>query len=210
MALSVTSVSNPGAASFADGANPTAFAGKQGETLTSDVHGKYYTAAYRGKVFSATTAAAGTTIPISSATAATFVLHNPLGSGINVEVISYDMGVTQLTLVVSPILFGVNQNVLINPTGVTAATVVPGLAGSGQSSIARCYTVATVVASTLFFTVGHISSTSNTAAITPMSNFHYEFDGRLNLGPGCLIHVCGTAAQSGASAQTFSWAEWPA
>lgn len=207
MSLSQVQVIAP--TSYSDGSTPAQMGGRSGEGISADLHGKFYTGAYRGKVFHGSTAAAGTTIPISNATAATFTLYNPIGSGINVELISYDMGITVVTSVASPILLGFSLPLTVAPTGLTALTVNPALLGSNAAAVARLYSVATIVATTTFYTMGHITATNATAGNALGSNFHYEFDGRVNLAPGTLCHVCGTAAQTSPTTQTFVWAEWP-
>jgi len=194
-----------------DGTNPIVPQGKQGELLKADLHGKWWSAAYRGRVFVGGTAAAGTTIPISSATAATFVLFNPLGSGINVELISYDLGITVVTSVASPVLLGIITGLVLAPTGLTALTASPALLGGSSVAQAKLYSVATLAAAaTLFYTLGQITATNATAGNALGPNFHYEFEGRIGLAPGSLVHVCGTAAQTSPTTQTFAWAEWPA
>jgi len=204
MAFNQLTVTNPAASSYADGSTVTAIAGKQAETLVSEVHGKWFTAGYRGKVFFGSTAVGGTIIPLSTTTAATFVLYNPIGSGVNVELISYDLGLTQLTSVIDDLLLGFSAVLPLAPTGLTALTTYPSLIGGSAAASARLYSIATIVATTSFYTMGNIYAANTAFAM------HYEFDGRLILGPGTLAHTCcGTTVQSVASQQTICWAEWP-
>mgnify|MGYP001584487003 FL=1 len=77
-------VQAPSSSSFADGAKPVAIAGKQGDLLVSEMHGKYYNQNQRGNLYYASNAAAGAAFSIFSNT--TFVglaLWNPQGSGKN-------------------------------------------------------------------------------------------------------------------------------
>src|SRR5262245_24273140 len=92
------------------GSTPPIALGAQADLLHSQVHGKWYHAARLGRLFIGSTAAAGTTIPVSSATAATFTLYNPAGSGVNVELVRYNCGITNATMVTSPILLGLDRN----------------------------------------------------------------------------------------------------
>ena len=186
---------------------PTNFSGmgRQGEQIVSETHGKFYTAAYRGALFNASTAAAGTTIPISTTVAATFGIFNPLGSGVNLELVSYDSSVQNATHVVSSILLGIGTALNINPTSVTKLTMLAGVLGGSAAAQGVVFSVATVVATTVFYEMGGYGATSG--AIVPI---HHEFDGKIILPPGTVVHVCGTAAQTSASFQTLVWAEWPA
>lgn len=179
--------------------------GDDGEVLASELHGKWYAAARRGQVFIGATAAAGTTIPVSSATAATFTLYNPIGSGVNLELITYRMAIAAATLVVSPILLGIARGLTVGPTGLTALTSGPALIGGGGGALGKLYSVATIVATTEFFPMFNVSAVAGV-----LSNCIYQFDGEIMLAPGSLVHVCGTAAQASAAAQGFTWAEWKA
>src|ERR1700675_4544342 len=73
------------------GSNPTQTFGKQADGLVSELHGRWYTAAYNGKSFFASTLVAGVTLPVNTTTAATYLVYNPLGSGVNMELISLDV-----------------------------------------------------------------------------------------------------------------------
>lgn len=198
-------VASPAAANNADGAIVSQMMGKQGEALMSEVHGKWYNAAIRGNLFIGSTAAAGTTVPVSSATAATFTLYNPIGSGVNVELVRYNAGSTTTTLVAGGILLGLASNLIVAPTSVTALTTRAALLGGNAAAKARLYSVATIVATTDFYTMFSVSATSGLGP-----NFSHDFDGSVVLAPGSLAHVCAFAAQTQTWDQTFVWAEWPA
>ena len=89
MAYNQVFVNNFGSASLADGYQAFQLGGKQGEGLVSEVHGKWYTGGYRGNVYVGSTPGAGITVPGLLATAAKFVLYNPLTSGKNLELINF-------------------------------------------------------------------------------------------------------------------------
>ena len=94
MAYNQVLVNNFGNSSLPDTQEAFQLGGKQGEGLVSEIHGKWYTAAYRGNVFHATSPIAGQVIPvITSTTSQTALsLYNPLGSGKNLELISFRLG----------------------------------------------------------------------------------------------------------------------
>lgn len=181
-----------------------ALAGAAGEMAVTELHGNAYKAAYDGRLFIASTAAAGVTIPVSSATAATFVLYNPIGSNVNAELVMLNIGITNATTVVSPLLLGYASGLIVAPTSVTARTINPALLGSNAAAQCQFYTTATIVAVTTFFTVGSVA-----AAAGALPNFNLSLQGGIVLSPGSLVHVCGTAAQTSASTISLLYAEWP-
>src|SRR5689334_14810207 len=86
--------------SVADSTNAAILAGKAGEAIVAELRGKYYTAAYRNRLFSAT--AAAQTIPlVTSAVVSVFTLYNPPGSGVEMELVETTIGTTSATTVVN-------------------------------------------------------------------------------------------------------------
>lgn len=206
MAFNQGIVTNPAATRQPIGAVPAAVPlGQQAEQYISEIHGPFWAAAVSGNLFRGSTAAAGTTIPISSATAATFTLYNPIGSGVNVELVKYRGIVQNATLVVSSILLGISSPLTVAPTGLTALTTGPALFGGNGTPKAQLYSVATITATTVFHTIGGYTATSG---LTQVCEADLKGDG-IGIAPGTLVHVCGTAAQTSAACQTLIWAEWP-
>ncbi len=85
-------VGAPSASSLPDGQPADALGGKAGEGIVTELHGKYYTQCYRGNVFVGTTAIGGVVPPVFSATAQTYMIWNPLGSGKNIVPINLTLG----------------------------------------------------------------------------------------------------------------------
>jgi hypothetical protein len=82
--LSQVLTQNIPATSVADGQYPIQLGGQSGEGVVTELHGKFYTLAKRGKMFMATQPAAGVIgLPTGAATAS-FALANPVGSGVNI------------------------------------------------------------------------------------------------------------------------------
>src|SRR5271166_2715298 len=92
MPVSFGTVGPPSNTSIADGQTASVLMGKSAEQVFAELHGKWYTPAYRGRVFTASSLIAGITIPVNTTTSPTWTLFNPLGSGINVELITLDVG----------------------------------------------------------------------------------------------------------------------
>lgn len=197
-------INNIATINHGDGSNPTVSVGKQGEQLTAPAHGELFNLAFRGTLFHGSTAPAGTTIPISSATAATFMLYNPATSGKNLELIEYVLACTTTVTVVSPVAFGLIVPTVAAPSSITAisATIMAGKPGTSPSAILA--SAATIVATTNFYAL-----TSFGAVTFAQATYPINLRGGLFLPPGYGVHTCGTAAQTAAMMQRISWAEWP-
>jgi hypothetical protein len=219
MPVLVGQVQAPSNTSAVDGANLPLLTGKQSELIDSALHGQYYTAAYRGFLYQATTLVAGVVIPVQATNlVSTFTIWNPLGSGVNVELVRWSYANTTVTFVVSPIALWIQ-------TAVGGANTVPGTLttissrnanwSSGAvnpiaSSKATVYSAATLV-NTMATNMwqGPILLGPAATSSTQIGPNNHDFNGSTLLGPGTLAAVAGFAAQTAASSQTLIWAEWP-
>lgn len=181
----------------------TATLGWLGEQLTTDIHGKAYYAAINNRLFIGSSLIAGVTIPVNTATAATFTLHNPLGSGVWMELFSLDLGwPAAAASVVATILGSVSTQ---TPTATTQGGVtIPVPVGGGGVAQGKLYTVATITAIT-----SHIPLIQASTVTDTMNPAHVDFDGRVVLAPGGIITLTSTPVQTAVSLPSFCWAEWP-
>lgn len=181
----------------------TATLGWLGEQLTTDIHGKAYYAAINNRLFISSSLIAGVTIPVNTATAGTAVYHNPLGSGVWMELFSLDIGwPAAAASVVATILGTVSTQ---TPTAVTAGGVtIPVPIGGGGVPQCKFYTAATLVAST-----SHIALIQASTVTDTMNPAHVDFDGRIVLAPGGTMQLTSTPVQTAVSLPTMCWAEWP-
>ena len=194
-------------------------AGRPAEVVSAALHTQFYTAALNAKVFQATTLVAGVTIPVQAASfTGVFTIWNPLGSGVNVELIRFTHAFTTATEVVGPVALYIQTSVGLSnalPTSLTALSTRPALWGGASvnpiaSAAASVYSAATftnTVGTNMFqgpilFGPGATSSTNNAGQ-------NYDFNGSTLLGPGALGSVAAFAAQTQTSSMTFVWAEWP-
>ncbi len=201
-----------------DGNNYTVLQGKQAELVVAELHGKYYTQAYRGSVFWGSTASAGVLIPIASTTAPTFALWNPAGSGVNAALIKYMVGWVATTGTAGNIQFafttGNGSSVATGASisAFTTGTPTNGLIGSGIASKMKFTpSAATIsVAGTLLGTTGMSQlTTTGTSTTVPMWQLQMDFDGTLVVPPGGLIFTVGSAALTSTFTQTLVWEEVP-
>lgn len=216
MAFNVLNLVRSLASVTAQAGNVTATGGAEGEQLAAEVHGKWYHRAKAGQLFIGSTALAGTTIPVNAANlVSTFTLVNPVGSGVNLELARYKVGVAGTTTAVIGGLALVGQSaysssVFVTPTSQTVLTPRLALYGSAASGSSKALLLA---AGTLTGTPEVVDSLGISFGTTgaqpgPVSNV-YDFDGHLVLVPGSLITVVSTAAQTQPMQQSFVWAEVP-
>lgn len=177
--------------------------GQLGDQIVSEVHGKAYTAAMNNCLFFGSALIAGVTIPVNTATAATFTLHNPLGSGKWVELFSLDLGwPAAAASVVATILGSVSTQ---TPTATTqgGSTIAVPIGGGGVAQ-AKLYTAATITAITTHIPLIQMSTVTDTG-----NPHHVDFDGKVILAPGGIITLTSTPVQTAVSLPSFCWAEWP-
>jgi len=191
--------------SLGDGTFNGVLAGKSGELAVAELHGKWYTSAYRGRLFVGANTTSGVTIPIATTTTATFALYNPLGSGVNVEMVSCDVTPLTVTSVAASIGLGIVTGLLVAPTSLTAITPYASLLGGSAAPQAKIYSSAVLAAATTTY-YPMFTFTATSGLVTTL---HHEFDGKLVVPPGTLVHIVATAAQTQASANSFVWAEYP-
>lgn len=209
MAILFGTVAPPPNTSGVDNTTVPVLAGKSGELINANLHGKWYTAAYRGRCFFMSTATAGTIIPAqASSLVSTFTLWNPIGSGIIAELIAYQAAFEAVTEVVSDVSLWFQTSVGGTNTALSALTALTlrstNLGGAGVSALTG-YSAATFAAALtkgpVLFGPSGVTSTNQ--------QINYEFDGRIIVPPGTAITTAGNAAQTSATNQSLYWAEWP-
>ena len=191
---------------------------KEGATLDTNLHGKYYEAASRGQVFYASTVIAGKVVVVAAATlAATFTVQNPAGSGKNLELITFHWGPTSATTVVNTIGLLKQSNLSTGagiPTGLTSGSI--HALGVGGTSVANFYSIATLTNVAIPGAVGSavpipfyiMMSNAATTDTAGHEMVHY-FDGRLIVQPDALVSVCTNITSATIATMGLCWAEYP-
>jgi hypothetical protein len=207
MSLNQGAVINPASTNLPDGSNPPGGMGRQGEQLASELHGKYYTAAYRGNVFTTSVPAAGSlTLPTTLATLASkFCLLNPSGSAKNFELIRLDYFINSATEVVNTLGITKSTQVAAGLGTLTAGVVNNTNINGGLASQALFYVAATHTDTPVWYK----SLLGVNATAVGYFQSRYDFDGSVILPPGnCIDLVMSIAAQAN-SLPDLMWAEWP-
>jgi hypothetical protein len=190
---------------------PVASAGEFGEVLVNELMARYYQQNYRGNLFCAGYAAAALAAPSATA-AGSFTLYNPLGSGKNLVLLEITTALTTFTAVATTICaIGVYAFTNQTPTALTPGnTPQCALVGSGNTSIAKTYTAATIVGGS---TVA-IRQVGNTGILTAVGFagdlIKDEVAGALIITPGSGFGLAATATAADDTIQVgYTWAEIP-
>lgn len=200
-------VQNPAQAQVNDSTDFPVSMGRHGQMHTSDVHGMFYAAGSRGAIFSANANdATGRTILAAGGTTSGFMFYNPVGSGINMEVLELLIAPLTATDVVG--VLGIEFGAPPTTVG-TAATVRNHLiGGTGQTALGKASYGSTIVAMTFLRWLPVFVQT--TAGVLQGSNVLYQPNGHLVLAPGGAVNIISSTTQStNLWAQSVTWAEWP-
>lgn len=180
--------------------------------------GRYYPDANLGNVFVGTTAIAGVVPPAYNATAHTFCVWNPLGSGKNIIPIRLMLGWVSTTNATGNVVISYQNGVgsqVATGAPITAATLVAPLnakLGAGNSTIAKFApaTITFAAATSLLMTTGltqdAIAATNATNTLKPAM---HDFEGSICVPPGSAICVAGNIALLGIYDISLIWGEVP-
>lgn len=206
----VGNVVNPNSINQQVGNQPLFSAGRQGEVLTSEVHGKWYQYAANGALFTANVTAV--TIPvIANGLVSVFSLYNPVGSGIIMELVDFDLGSVLATTVVDTVgLYFDAGTRAAAATFTTKGTIQSGLIGSGLVGKGQFYSALTHVNSAgtaRYRILGSFGATTDAVSSFP----HVDFDGKAIIPEGVIVSVAMSTAAGTASGLDvgMSWIEAP-
>lgn len=207
--VDVTQVSNT------DGNDYTTELDRQGGQIVTELHGKYYQWAYRGRLFWGRAAAAA--IPVASATALTnFVLWNPANSGKNATLVRLMEGWNATTEAPGNVQLafatGVGSNIGTGApvSAFAAGTVNNALIGLGTASAMKFGTTATLAAAgTAFGSLGMSHLTTTGTATFGSFMYMIDFDGMAVVPPGVLVYPIASTATASTYDPTLIWYESP-
>jgi hypothetical protein len=215
-------VGAPSNVSLADGVSVPLLQGKGGELVATELHGKYYTQAYRGNAYYASVAATGVvTTAFSNGTYVGGLLWNPQGSGKNLIPIRAAQG--RILAATTVCAFGhaylANAGAgVATAAPVSAFTAVaaalrgplnqPGVTGQGNS-VALVGAGATFTTALTWGRANGFAAGTETTAIVEQA-FVEDFDGMLIIPPGTVFaFFAATAAQGGTWVPSIIWEEAP-
>lgn len=207
-------VRNPQVESSQDGSFVPLSLGRQGQQHVSDVHGKYFAAASRGKLFLGSTVIAGVALPVNAANVVSkFTLWNPLGSGVNCELVEFGTGIDSATTVVNGVVagfqFGVGSTITAPGTLTALSTSICIGPGAGATPAATLYSAATLVNASVLGPLMPIFGGYGAVTDAGIAPNPYQFDGKVVLPPGSLVTFLTTVAAATAAFYGLTWIEWP-
>jgi len=202
-------------ASISAGTQSVARYGNMGDQIVSELHGRYYEAAYRKSLFSGATQAViatATSAGLGTSLTGLPVLYNPIGNAYNLVLtkVGYSFLIAQPTAAsIIGIATGFNATTAVSGT-LTSVTpknrFVNGPAPTGLMYFSAAITLPT--AATLDTVLGYVG----TGAITTNTNVPSLFDieGGIILPPGGYVHLYTSAASAASSLlASFTWEEVP-
>ena len=204
-------VRNPATEADQDGSFMPVSMDRQGGQRVSDTHGRWYSAAARGNLFVASTLIAGVTLPAPATTLASKAgMRNPLGSGVNVELVA--LGLTSVTIDVALKNFLMEFQINATstggaPTSITDLTSYSMPLSSGtRTSAAKAYSAATMTnAAANPILIPFYQKLETAVGGVPV---YFPFNGEIVFGPDTVMAITCTAALAAVNV-TYIWAEWP-
>jgi hypothetical protein len=184
--------------------------------LTQQTESPLYHAAKQKRVFTSNMAAAGAVLPIFSNTTQQFGLFNPLGSGVNCNIIEVALDYVSTTGAAGGYVLAVVKNAgggLATGGNVAAATLLTvwdgitnGNASSGNKALG--ITAATVTAPVIYRHLGQnqLVTTAADATTVPWTA-RARFEGDVGIAPGTALFVAGNIATLTTWACSITWTE---
>jgi hypothetical protein len=179
-----------------------------GELAVLQSRGKYAMQCQSGKLWWAYKTSF--TVPtIAAQLASIFSVYNPIGSGVNLELVSLEIGGVNATTVVSTIGLAAESNLTLTPViaNMTAGTAYNGLLGSAVSHSGGYYTKWTHVGTPVmiggFIDYGAVTNTG-------AGRYAIEYDGKIILTPGSVVSLAASTGTPTTIDAAISWLEVPA
>lgn len=202
-------VRNPTAATISVSTEAQLPLGAHGNVQTADVHGKFFEANYRGKLFTFNVTAV--TVPVvASGLVSVFSLFNPPGSGVIGEIVSTQVGQVLATTVVDTVAWYSSSVALSGlATLTTLAAARSCMAQGSPANSIKPYSAATHSGTPVREDLIMAFGATTDAGLAFIEKQH---EGRLLLPAGVLMSVAMSTAAGTASGLDLqvTWAEWTA
>jgi hypothetical protein len=137
-----------------------------------------------------------------SATTPALTLYNPVGSGVNLVLLTVTVDITTAPAAAAGLMLAYNLLNATAPATTTDATMISAIIGSTTAPKGRCYRIATLAAAPLAFRF--IGGTTGAAAIGGVQLID-NVDGAVIIPPGVAISIQGTSAA--AILASYVWKE---
>jgi len=191
--------------SLSPGIQAPARAGNMGDLIVSELHGRYYEAAYRRALFNAANQAAQAT-SVALATAYTgLVLSNPIGSPVNLVLNKVGIALTAAPAAIAAIGLMAGYNSGANVTHTTPGTPRNKFFGAGAAGSGLVDTAATLPTAPVL--VEPLMGGFTAAALPGVGPALVDVEGGLILPPGAYAAIYSLTSITGLF--SFDWEEVP-
>lgn len=195
--------------SLTPGTQPNIRLGNMGDQIVSELHGRYYEAAYRRSLFHAAIAGQVTTVGLAT-THTGLTLSNPVGSLVNLVVTKFGWGFGVAFVAAAGIGLAIGYNATTNVTHTTPVTVRSNYVGIGAAGSGLVDSSSTLpTAPTIHSIVGvGLTGAITTVPSIPMS--WIDLEGSIVIPAGGYICTYTSTASGAASGYfSFQWEEVP-
>lgn len=187
-----------------DGAPPiNARGGRQGETLVSELHGRYYEQTFRAVMFSVCTQGTGVTTTAALATTFTgLAVGNPTGSGVNLVLNKFTC---------AQFAVGAAATIgIMGGAGAITASLTPQsrIIGGGFVSKATATAGQTISTPVLIATFGEAGSLATTG-YGLQAGISVDLEGSVIIPPGSFVASYTSIVTTTALQFSFAWEEVP-
>lgn len=199
-----------------DSSRISARAGKQGEAIISELHGKYYEQTARANIFSLDSPSitlASTTVSASAMGTAKFIcgFYNPTDSGYNAVILSALLGTVSVTTGGGPFLYNYLTGLTITSaaTGTVRRRSLSGVTGSKMTPQNFVALVASGAPTTALVELGLVGGNLG-AAVAIGTTQTDDVAGSIVVPPGAVFGLMSTGAGSShVVTATLVWEEVP-
>lgn len=182
----------------ADGSLPTARAGKSGELIVQELHGRYYEQAIRKSLFTAYAQAVATSVVGTAMVGLQIWNGSPLTGGVNVVLLKIGGNIVVTSASTTSLVLATGTGQVSAPTSQSAITRVSNNFIGGPGPQAVCLNAGTFTnAPTALLTLLH-----NTAAIATTGEdpgFQIDLEGAIVIPPQCYVCIAAVGAAVAAS-----------
>ena len=189
---------------LSEGGYAPARGGRTGDLIVTQGHGRYYEAVKQGRVYIGCNVM-GTPVTTQaglSATTPALTLYNPIGSSVDLVLLSIDVCVTAAPAAASFIALANNVVNATAPATTTNATMVNAKLGAALGNVGQAYAIATLAAAPIVCRyIGFVEATGG----TDMYRFHDDVDGAIIVPAGVAVSI--QAKTAIALVCAFCWEE---
>lgn len=194
---------------MAPGTEATVRLGHMGDQIVSELHGRYFEAAYRRTLFHAAIAAQVTSVALAT-THTGLTLSNPIGSPVNLVLCKFGWGFGVAFAAAAGIGLSIGYNSGTNVTHTTPVVVRSNFIGIGAAGSGLVDSASTLPTAPTLNTIVGVGLTGAITTVPSIPMSWIDLEGSIVIPPGGYVCTY-TSTASGAAGGYFSymWEEVP-